>query len=135
MGTLVVRLVVLGLLLASCSTGGAVAEDTDVAALEQAAGNVAAFCNGDRVRDRDRLRDLSGDQLRLREQDMDRLHGGCAGLSIEGFDTTIDGDEASVRIRYRARGAWGDGECDLAFERASGQWRLLELPECPRTDG
>jgi hypothetical protein len=138
MASAIARLLALALVLVACASGSVVASGDDVADLEVAVADIATLCDQERNRDqaRDRLRDLSGDQLRdqLRDQDMERLFDGCAGMQVTATDVTVSGDTATVAVRYRARGRWGDGSCEFSFAREDERWRLRTLPECPRTE-
>ncbi|MEX1280807.1 MAG: hypothetical protein AB1Z55_08790, partial [Acidimicrobiia bacterium] len=133
----IARLLVAAVLLTACGSGAGVASEQDLADLEATVEEVANLCGDqdqDRARDRDRLRDLTGDQTRdrLRDQDMDRFLDDCEGLAVRESDVTVDGDEAIVRVRYRARGRSGEGDCDFRFARGDdGRWGLRELPGCP----
>lgn len=85
-------------------------------------------------RDRDRLRDLSGDQLRqqLQDRDYDNFFENC-----ESFDTlervvTRDGDMARIQLRYRLGDQELERECTFEMERnGNGPWRLHTWPDCP----
>ena len=91
-------------------------------------------------RDRDRLHDLSGDQLRDRTRDADRDHVvNClpegASVQIVSRDVTITGDTATVTVTFEvttADGATQTVERVWTFARQpDGTWRLAEMPECP----
>ena len=131
------RFVTLFLVLAACTSGALVPTDPDTVDLEAAVDEVAALCEEDSVPDLDRLRGLTGDQLRaqIRARDMDRLFEGCGGLEVQRTSVSVDGDTARVEVRYRARGRWGDGTCEFAYAREADGWRLRALPDCPWREG
>ena len=85
-------------------------------------------------RDRDRLRDLSGDQLRqqLQDRDYDSFFENCESFATTEQTITRDGDMARVQLRYRLGDEGLERECTLEMERnGNGPWRLHTLPECP----
>lgn len=104
-------------------------EESEVAAV---AGEVVDACQD---RDRDRLRDLSGDQLRLQiqDRDYDQFFNDCERYEIMERTVGVDGDTAQVRFRYRLRDGDVERDCMFEFERrgAAGPWRLRALPDCP----
>jgi len=131
------RFVLLFLVLVACTSGALVSTDPDTVDLEAAVDEVAALCGEDRVPDRDRLRGLTGDQLRaqLRDRDMDRLFEGCGGLEMGRTSVSADGDRARIEARYRAPGRWGDGTCEVAYAHEADGWQPRALPDCPWREG
>lgn len=103
-------------------------EESEVAAV---ADDVIDACQ---TRDRDRLRDLTGDQLRLQIQDRDyqQFFEGCDQSQIEERTVTVEGDSAQVRFRYRLRDRDLERECTFELERrGAGPWQLRVMPNCP----
>ncbi|RIK35164.1 MAG: hypothetical protein DCC58_20790 [Chloroflexi bacterium] len=113
------------------------ATEADTGAVEEAVDAVVLVLQ---QRDRDRLRDLTGDQLRqrVRDQELDQLQT-CipegATVEVLGRQVTIDGDTATVTVTLQltsADGKTSTSERVWTFERqADGSWMLAELPDCP----
>lgn len=124
----------------TATSGTATTSATATGIPPELAGAVDAFVAALADRDRDRLRDGTGDELRqrLRDRDLDRLRD-CvpAGATVEvvSREATVEGDEAHVRVRLRitdATGATSEVEREWELERrADGTWVLTELPSCP----
>jgi hypothetical protein len=91
-------------------------------------------------RDRDRLRDLTGDQLRqrIRDQDLDRL-ASCvpagATVTVVSRSVQVSGDTATVTATLKltlADGTSSEAQHVVTFVRqADGTWKLSEIPSCP----
>jgi hypothetical protein len=134
--------VVFSVILAACGSDATLADTDDPTAtsttLSVEESEVAAVADdvidACQTRDRDRLRDLSGDQLRLQiqDQDYDRFFDDCDQNQIMERTVTVEGDSAQVRFRYRLRDGDLERECVFELERlGAGPWRLRDIPDCP----
>ncbi len=93
-----------------------------------------------RQRQRDRLRDLLGEELRQRveEADLERL-ANCipegAVVQVASKELKVSADTATVKWTFlvtKADGSSDEVKRTWKFERrADGTWALSELPECP----
>jgi hypothetical protein len=109
----------------------------DESALNEAVDEVLAALQ---QRDRDRLRDLSGGQLRdqARDQDFERLLQ-CvpddAEIDFISRDVEIDGSNATVTITFEVTQDGETTEVERVWEfelsEDGSTWLLMEFPDCP----
>lgn len=134
--------VVFSVIIAACGSDATLADTDDSTTtsttLSVEEGEVAAVADdvidACQTRDRDRLRDLTGDQLRLQIQDRDyeQFFEDCDQNQIMERTVTVEGDSAQVRLRYRLRDGDEERECMFELERrGAGPWRLRAMPDCP----